>query len=79
MHIDAKPIDLKLTVPFRISRGVQHISPNVIVQINHDELTGYGEASPAEYYGESRRDLLSTIRPSGNRRHREQGAGNHGH
>jgi L-alanine-DL-glutamate epimerase-like enolase superfamily enzyme len=61
MHIDAKPIDLKLTVPFRISRGVQHISPNVIVQVNHDEYTGYGEASPAEYYGESQETVLACV------------------
>ncbi len=53
MHIDAKPLDLKLTTPFRISRGVQNTSPGVLVEVTHDDYTGYGEASPAEYYGES--------------------------
>jgi L-alanine-DL-glutamate epimerase-like enolase superfamily enzyme len=61
MHIDAKPIDLKLTVPFRISRGVQYTSPNAIVQINHEDYTGYGEASPAEYYGESLETVLACV------------------
>ncbi len=61
MQIDAKPVDLKLTVPFRISRGVQYTSPNAIVQVNHDEFTGYGEASPAEYYGESVETVLACI------------------
>ena len=61
MHIDAKPIDLKLTMAFRISRGVQYTSPNVIVQINHEDFTGYGEASPAEYYGESPETVLACI------------------
>ncbi len=61
MHIDAKPIDLKLTFPFRIARGVQYVSQNVIVQINHEEFTGYGEASPAEYYGESPETVLACI------------------
>jgi L-alanine-DL-glutamate epimerase-like enolase superfamily enzyme len=61
MHIDAKPIDLKLTVPFRISRGVQYTSPNAIVQINHEDVTGYGEASPAEYYGESLETVLACV------------------
>src|SRR3989442_9155483 len=61
MHIDAKPIDLKLTTPFRISRGVQHTSPNVIVQVNHGEYTGYGEASPSEYYGESPETVMACI------------------
>ena len=61
MHIDAKPIDLKLTVPFRISRSVQYTSPNAIVQINHEEFTGLGEASPAEYYGESLETVLACV------------------
>ncbi len=61
MHIDAKPIDLKLTVPFRIARSVQYTSPNAIVQINHEEYTGYGEASPAEYYGESLETVLACV------------------
>ena len=61
MHIDAKPLDLKLTTPFRISRAVQHTSPNVIVQINHNGYTGYGEAAPDEYYGESQETVLACI------------------
>lgn len=61
MHIDARPIDLKLTTPFRISRGVQHISPNVIVQITHNEYVGYGEAAPDEYYGETQETVLACI------------------
>src|SRR5205085_5127887 len=61
LHIDAKPIDLKLITPFRIARGVQAISPNVIVQINSNGHTGYGEASPTEYYGESVETVLACI------------------
>ncbi len=61
LHIDARPIDLKLTTPFRISRGVQHTSPNVIVQINYNEYTGYGEAAPDGYYGESVETVLACI------------------
>jgi L-alanine-DL-glutamate epimerase-like enolase superfamily enzyme len=61
MHIDARPIDLKLTTPFRISRGVQNISQNVLVQISHEEYTSYGEAAPDEYYGESQETVLACI------------------
>ena len=61
MHIEAKPLDLKLTVPFRISRGVQEISPNVVVQVRHGEYTGYGEAAPDEYYGESPASVMDCI------------------
>src|SRR5437588_13070760 len=61
MHIDAKPIDLKLSVPFRISRGVQQVASNAIVQVNHKEYTGYGEAAPDEYYGENVETVLACI------------------
>jgi L-alanine-DL-glutamate epimerase-like enolase superfamily enzyme len=61
MHINARPIDLQLSVPFRISREVQYTSSNAIVQINYNEYTGYGEASPAEYYGESVETTLACI------------------
>ncbi len=61
MHIDAKPIELKLTTPFRISRGVQTVASNVVVQINHDGYTGYGEAAPDEFYGENVETVLACI------------------
>ncbi|MBA2288584.1 MAG: dipeptide epimerase [Ktedonobacteraceae bacterium] len=61
MDIEARPLNLKLTVPFRISRGVQHISENVIVQVTHNDIVGLGEASPAEYYGESPGTVLACM------------------
>ena len=61
MHINAHPIDLKLTTPFRISRGVQYTSANVIFEITHDKYTGYGEASPTEYYGESLETVMACV------------------
>src|SRR6516225_9909856 len=61
MHIDAKPIDLKLTTPFRISRGVQTVASNAVVQVNHNGLTGYGEAAPDEFYGENVETVLACI------------------
>ena len=61
LHIDARPFDLTLTTPFRISRGVQNTSSNVIVQINYDDFTGYGEAAPDEYYGENQQTVLACM------------------
>lgn len=61
MHLDAKPLDLKLATPFRISRGVRHTSPNVLVRIHHNGYIGYGEASPSAYYGESQETVLACI------------------
>jgi len=59
--IETKPIDLNLTRPFRISRGVQNTASNVIVQINYNEYVGYGEAAPDEYYGENQETVLACI------------------
>jgi L-alanine-DL-glutamate epimerase-like enolase superfamily enzyme len=61
MKIDARPVALTLTTPFRISRNVQYTSSNIIVRIEHEGYTGYGEASPDEYYGESPGTVLSCI------------------
>jgi len=61
MHIDAKPIDLKLTTPFRIARGVQTVASNAIVQINHNGYTGHGEAAPDEFYGEDVETVLACV------------------
>lgn len=61
LHINAKPIDLKLTTPFRIARGVQHTSSNVIVEVKNNAHIGYGEAAPSAYYGESIETVLACI------------------
>ena len=61
MQIDARPIDLRLTTPFRISRGVQNVASNAIVQINFNGHTGYGEAAPDEFYGENVETVLACI------------------
>ncbi len=61
MHIDVKPLELKLTTPFRISRGVQNTASNAIVQISYNEYVGYGEAAPDEYYGENQETVLACI------------------
>ncbi|GHO54193.1 dipeptide epimerase [Ktedonobacter robiniae] len=61
IHIDAKPIDLKLTTPFRIARSVQHVAANAEVQLTYGEHIGYGEAAPSRYYGESVETVLACI------------------
>jgi L-alanine-DL-glutamate epimerase-like enolase superfamily enzyme len=61
LHIDAEPIELQLTTPFRIARSVQHTASNVVVQVRHGEVVGYGEAAPSSYYGESQETVLACI------------------
>lgn len=53
LHLNVKPIELKLTTPFRISRGVEYTASNMVIQVTHNEFTGYGEAAPSSYYGET--------------------------
>ncbi|GCF11703.1 dipeptide epimerase [Dictyobacter arantiisoli] len=61
LHIDAKPLDLQLTTPFRIARGAQYTASNVVVEVRHDTSIGYGEAAPSAYYGESAETVLACI------------------
>ncbi|MBE3558156.1 MAG: dipeptide epimerase [Ktedonobacteraceae bacterium] len=61
MHLDARPVDLKLANPFRISRGTQHVASNVVVQITYEDYTGYGEAAPSRYYGDTQETVLACI------------------
>ena len=57
MKISWKQYDLKLKHTFRISRSARDLAPVIILELEHDGLIGYGEASPTSRYGES----LATI------------------
>ncbi|BCL81292.1 dipeptide epimerase [Ktedonobacteria bacterium brp13] len=61
MQLVARPIELHLTDPFRISRSVQHSASNIVVAVTHQGLTGLGEAAPSSYYGESTETVLATL------------------
>ena len=61
MELTAQALDLTLTVPFRISRSVQHVAHNVLTQIEDDGLTGIGEAAPSGFYGEKCESVLMAL------------------
>ncbi len=61
MHIDAYIKKLKPHTPFRIARGAKLFVENVFIKIEQDGITGYGEASPNSYYGESADTVLTKI------------------
>ncbi|HEY7357619.1 MAG TPA: dipeptide epimerase [Ktedonobacterales bacterium] len=61
LHLTARPIDLTLTTPFRISRSVQYTAANVLVELQHDGQVGYGEAAPSSYYGDTRETVLACV------------------
>lgn len=61
MDLSFETFDLKLHVPFTISRGTQTVANNVQIHLHDGELTGIGEAAPAEHYGELQSTVLSFL------------------
>ena len=61
MNLSAQALDLTLETPFRIARSVQHTAGNVLVQVESDNMTGWGEAAPRPYYGEQRESVLIAL------------------
>jgi L-Ala-D/L-Glu epimerase len=61
MELTAQALDLTLNVPFRISRSVQEVAHNVLVQLDDDGLTGTGEAAPSGYFGEKCETVLVAL------------------
>ena len=53
--------DLKLRHTFTISRSSKDIEPCVIVRLEHDGITGYGEAAPSERYGETVESVMEFL------------------
>ena len=54
MNVTVSDHDLRLRHTFRISRGALDVAPNVLVGLDHDGLTGLGEAHPPAFFGERR-------------------------
>jgi L-Ala-D/L-Glu epimerase len=48
-----RPVTLALREPFSISRSTDETVDSLFVEVEHEGVTGYGEASPQEHYGES--------------------------
>ena len=46
-------IEIPLEVPFTIARGTTTTVENVVVELEHDGVIGYGAAAPAAHYGET--------------------------
>jgi L-Ala-D/L-Glu epimerase len=66
VKLHAYAYDLPLRHVFTISRGSMSVQPTVIVELEHEGVRGYGEATTNEYYGvtlESLADVLGQARP----------------
>src|SRR5262245_36490091 len=55
MRLTHEPLSLETAFEFRISVGASSAHANTLVRIEHDGITGLGEASPSHYYGENQR------------------------
>src|SRR5262245_51388669 len=53
MQMRWEPMDLHTIFEFRISHGAKQAHRNHVVRIEHDGITGLGEAAPSHYYGET--------------------------
>jgi L-alanine-DL-glutamate epimerase-like enolase superfamily enzyme len=53
VKLSQRTATLALQEPFSISRSTDETVDEIFVEIEHEGLTGYGEASPQAHYGES--------------------------
>ncbi|MBI5021060.1 MAG: dipeptide epimerase [Ignavibacteriales bacterium] len=53
--------DLKLKHPFTIARNTRTTSPSVIVEFEHENIIGYGEAAPSTRYGETQETVCKFL------------------
>jgi len=61
MRLFCKPMTLKPRIPFRVAHGTSAQRENVLVGVEHDGLTGYGESAAVPYYGDTQESLMSYL------------------
>jgi len=61
MKMTWKQYDLQLKHTFRISRSASTVATVIIVELEHDGIIGYGEASPTKRYGETVETIVSYL------------------
>lgn len=62
MKLKFTPHTLYFKRPFKIAHGVRTSTPIVIVELEHEEIIGYGEASMPPYLGESHESVLAFLK-----------------
>ena len=66
MNLTLHRFDLPTRHPFTISRGTTTVQPTLIVQLEQDGASGYGEAPECAYYGATIDNMtaaLERVRP----------------
>ena len=62
MKLSFKPNTLYFKRPFKIAHGVRTSTPIVIIELEHEGIIGYGEASMPPYLGESHETVLAFLK-----------------
>src|SRR4249920_113599 len=65
MKLSARSATLELSETFVISRSAQDTADVVYVELEHDGLTGHGEATPIAHYGQSAESALAYLEAQG--------------
>ncbi len=61
MKIRVATISLETTLPFVTAHGGSSRFQNVLVEIEHEGVAGYGEAAPSRYHGETAATVLAAL------------------
>ncbi len=61
MRLTHERLDLETTFEFRIAVGGRKVHRNTLVRLEHDGITGLGEAAPAFYHGETRETVEAAL------------------
>ncbi len=61
VHITARTVTLLLAETFTIARGSSDSEDVVVVEIEHDGVTGIGEGSPVDYWGETAETMAAFV------------------
>jgi len=61
VELDARIVTLRMAETFVISRGAADEAEVVLVELTHEGVTGYGEATPIERYEESAESALAFV------------------
>ena len=65
MEVEARIATLRLAETFVIARGAADEVEVVVVELRHDDVTGFGEATPIERYDESAASALAFLQEAG--------------
>lgn len=61
MKLTPHPLTLNLRTTFRVAHGASDQRHNVLVTLEHEGLTGYGEAAAVFYYGDTQESLTEYL------------------